>query len=288
MATNHQSYDFAAAARVDQPLRAGINVWARRAVELFKEQWADYSTSEITVAPSTVDGLRFGDAQRNWSKQCQGVAVSFGNEDTTGLLVAENRDLLVLLLEVLGGSSEGPQDRDLTLIEIDLANLLFESVASSFGNAWVGMEALSFEIAQLEEEPCRSRMFAAKDEVLISGLRVQLGEEAATLQMVLERDKTRALLGVEAPAANEMTSNQTITQQTISELEVTISAELGKTKIDMSDLVAIEPGNILLLDQAVDQPMTVLANGNPVFQAWPGRQADKQALRIESISGDPS
>ncbi len=288
MKTDYQQYDFAAAARVDQPLRAGINVWARRAAELFVEQWADFSASDILVTPSTVDGLSFGAAQKTWTKQYQGVAVSFGNEDTTGLIVADNRDLLVLLLNVLGGSSEGPENRELTLIEVDLAMLIFESMASSFGNAWVGMEALNFELAGLEEEPCRSRMFAAKDEVLISGLRVQLGDETSVLQLVLERDKTRALLGVEAPTDTEMTSGRTITQETISGLEVTISAELGKTKIDMSDLVAIEPGDILLLEQAVNEPMNVLANGSPIFQAWPGKRATRQALRIETISGDPS
>lgn len=286
--TNYQRYDFAAAARVDQPLRAGLNIWARRAAELFVEHWADFSQTEIMVSPANVDGLSFGEAQTNWSKQCQGVAVSFGDEDTTGLIVSENQDLLVLLLDVLGGASEGPENRTLTPIESDLAKLIFEAAAASFGNAWVGLEALSVEVAQLEEEPCRSRMFSANEEVLISGLRVQLGESTSILQLVLEREKTRALLGVDPPVAAEVDQGKSVSRENVFQLEVEISAELGRTKVDMSDLVAIEAGDILILDQPVDEPVAVLANGSPVFQAWPGKRINKQALRIETISGDPS
>lgn len=286
--SNHQRYDFAAAARVDQPLRAGLNIWARRSAELFVEHWADFSQSEIHVTPANVDGVSFADAQAGWSKLCQGVAVSFGNDDTTGLLVSENIDLLVLLLDVLGGATDGPDNRQLTPIEIDLANLIFEATAASFGNGWVGLEALNVEVAQLEEEPCRSRMFSADEEVLISGLRVQLGEATAVIQMVLERDKTRTLLGVEQPIATEVDRAKTIASESVFQLEVEICAELGRTKVDMADLVAVEAGDILILDQCVDMPLNVLANGCQVFQAWPGKRANQIALQIESISGDPS
>ena len=50
----------------------------------------------------------------------------------------------------------------------------------------------------------------------------------------------------------------------------------------MTELVSIAVGDIIVLDQCVEDPVVMFANNEPVFHAWPGRIDQKQALKIVS------
>lgn len=283
----YQKYDFDAAARVGQPVRAGLNSWTRKAAELFVEQWQEFSQTSMVAVPCNVDGRPFESMQQTWPKQATGVSVSFGNEKITGIILASNNELLILLLDVLGGSLDETTERALTSIERDLATLIFETLASSYGDAWSGQEALSFEVAELEDEPGRSRMFGPSDDVFSTGLRIQIGDSTGVLQLVVDALACRSMLGV-ADAGPAKANNRPISQEKVSRLNVSISAELGRAQIDMQELVQIEPGDILILDQTVQSPITVTANGDSLFHAWPGKRSNMQSVQIANVIGEAS
>ena len=53
----------------------------------------------------------------------------------------------------------------------------------------------------------------------------------------------------------------------VQDIPVTLSIELGRTRMSLKDLLALEQGAVIELERMVDEPMDVLVNGTLVATA---------------------
>ena len=61
---------------------------------------------------------------------------------------------------------------------------------------------------------------------------------------------------------------------------VTLSAELGRAVLPVSELVQLQEGDVIPLQRCVQDPVQICVNGNEKFQAAAGRSGSRRALRI--------
>ena len=278
----YQVYDFATSARVDRPLWLAFHNWMEKFAKLFVEHWPSISLTPIQATPLPIDAGEFEALQNGWKKPAYGVEVGFKDESTTGLLVIDRLELLRLLMDILGDSTGGELvDRELTSVEISLCEMIFEQSASVIGQSWPEQESLSFNVGETSDQPKRSRMFAPDKDLLTSGLIIQLAESTVNLQLLLAKEETVKLLGVDEQARMPNPNNR-ISEDKIAEICVRISAGLGSSELGMNELMSISVGDIIVLNQSVEDPVVMFANDEPVFRAWPGRIDQKQALKIQS------
>jgi flagellar motor switch protein FliM len=66
----------------------------------------------------------------------------------------------------------------------------------------------------------------------------------------------------------------------VEQLPMEIVSVLGKTTVPMMDLSRMEVGQLIVLDQRIDQPVTAYVNDSPFYTCWPGKIGKKQALEI--------
>ncbi len=64
---------------------------------------------------------------------------------------------------------------------------------------------------------------------------------------------------------------------------VQAEAHLGTAFVTMRDLVALEPGDVLVLDRRAGEPVNLLVDGKEAFLGIPATSQDKYALQIHSI-----
>ena len=69
----------------------------------------------------------------------------------------------------------------------------------------------------------------------------------------------------------------------VQEIEVELHAELGNTKINLADLLKIEEGDVILLNQRKDMPINIRVGDYNKFQAAPGKSGNFRALRITNV-----
>ncbi|MFT5302233.1 MAG: flagellar motor switch protein FliM [Mariniblastus sp.] len=278
----YQVYDFASSSRVGRPCWLAFQAWLTKSADLFVEQWSNFSATTIQVIPRSIDADEFETLQSKWTQPAYGVEVGFNDDATTGLLVTDRKQLLRLLMDILGNTSTDEiEDRALTSIEKSLCRLIFEQAASVLGQGWPDQQTLTFSLGQPDDQPNRSRKFAPNKTLLISGFQIQIGEASVDLQLLLAKDETCALMGVDLQA-QQLNPNNKISQENIADICVQITAGLGSSELAMNDLVDMSVGDIIVLDQFIEQPLTVYANEKPIFKAWPGRQDQQQVLSIES------
>ena len=225
-----QRYDFSAAARVRLPLRRKLNAWGQKATELLVEQWASISRSDITATLELVDAKPFGDISQSWDAPSSSIQVTFGQENLTGLLLAENKQLRVLILDILGGCDSETTDNILTSIEISIASLAFEMVAASYSEAWMEQQPLGFSLGEFDQYPNRSRQFGLDEVVLLSILKIEVSSFTVHFQLVLPLSATCKKIGVQPTEAASL-GNRTISKDRLAEICVELVVSLGLSLI---------------------------------------------------------
>ena len=278
--TQYQVYDFASSARVERPVWAALNNWMEKFAELFVEHWSNFSMSPIGTTLLPIDALDFESLQSTWSRPACGVEFSFQQEATTGMLVIERVELLKLLMEILGNSAEEVNDRELTPVEWSLSELIFEQATATMSESWPDHETLSFQLGEKTIQPNRSRLFPLDKMILVSGLNLQLPAQADRLQIALAKQETTNLFGLTKQPAVEPNRNQLLSPEKLAEIEVQVTAKLGSAELVVNELVSLSIGDIIVLDQSVEDPLVLFANDEPLFRGWPGRANEKQALKL--------
>jgi flagellar motor switch protein FliM len=59
---------------------------------------------------------------------------------------------------------------------------------------------------------------------------------------------------------------------------------LGRVDLKMSSVANLKSGDILKLDQKIDEPLAVEIDDKELFRCWPGRVGKQQGLEIVSVS----
>ena len=278
-----ERYDFAASERVKRPLRQQLDIWSEKASEIFIQQWQTVSESEIKVSAKTIDAHSFVDIQESWENPCSGAEIGFRQNTVRGQMIIENQQLRVLLMDILKGDDTEDGHRDLTPIESSLASLIFELIAVSFSEGWQEQEPLEFDLKEFDPAPERNRLFAADKKVLICGFEIELNSRSAVMHLLVACNEMAALFGIDPMATPERKTGQRISPNMISKINIKLDAELGFARLDMTDLVGLSAGDIIILEQSVREPVAVRVNGEVLFHAWPGKQLNQQVLKIDSM-----
>lgn len=69
----------------------------------------------------------------------------------------------------------------------------------------------------------------------------------------------------------------------VSDIQVELSVELGRTEMLIQDIIELAPGKVIELDKLAGQPLDVLVNGKLLAKAEVVMVDDRYGVRITSI-----
>lgn len=87
------------------------------------------------------------------------------------------------------------------------------------------------------------------------------------------------------PMSNEMTAGATRAVELLSDVEMGVTAELGRTRMTVRELLSLQPGSIVELDRAAGSPVDLLVNGTMVARGEVVVVDEEFAIRITEIIG---
>ena len=123
------------------------------------------------------------------------------------------------------------------------------------------------------------------------------GEHVATIALVVEHDVSP--LGAEIPRPREdarphtfqaldpaaPTARAARSMDLLHDVEMGVTAELGRTRMTVRDLLALTPGSVVELDRAAGSPVDVLVNGTLIARGEVVVIDEEFAIRISEIIG---
>ncbi|MBI3819097.1 MAG: flagellar motor switch protein FliN [Planctomycetes bacterium] len=86
-----------------------------------------------------------------------------------------------------------------------------------------------------------------------------------------------------APIASAGVAGAPIEMQSLLDIPVTLSVELGRVKLPLERVTQFAPGVVIELQRVAGEPVDVLVNGTPVARAEVVTVGDKYGIRIVEL-----
>ena len=206
-----------------------------------------------------------------------GCLLVLGAEPVRGqALIAISAGLVAYLVRVVLGappSADGP--RAATEIELHILSEIFESLARELSTAWKDVG-----IGFCWRSTGASEASAGPDPMLVFEYRMDLDGALETFRIAVPAFLARlaALQSASATAEEAPAAVRELILGAVRRANVGVEAVLAGSTLRMGDLLAMEPGHVVMLFQAAGSPVECRINGKPKFRGEWIRHGNHQAL----------
>jgi len=195
---------------------------------------------------------------------------------------------------LLGGPGWYPQKlRDLTDIERTLMQRFMARMLNSYRESWNYLLTLSLKIEALDSNPQFIPRIIPLDQIVaFVSCELKVGDMTGVMNfclpyLVLQQIGPQLSDFQWSPSvvAGRGMTDEDIAQlaRNVERAPVDVKVELGKTIVSLRDLIALQPGDLLMFDKSVDEPLAVTVNDREKFKVFPGVNRDKLAVRVSRI-----
>lgn len=190
---------------------------------------------------------------------------------------------------VMGGRGESINKvENLTEIEKTIMSSLFERAFENLQEAWASVIEISPSLAEFEVNPQFLQMVSPNETVVVISLNTTIGETSGMINMCIPQnviDPIVPKLSVHYWMQNnnkketDIDSSKQLERRLLN-ASVPIVAELGYSEITIEDFLSLEIGDVIELDNRVEDLIKVKVDNTPKFLAQPGKQAKKMAIQV--------
>jgi flagellar motor switch protein FliM len=263
-----------------------LDQWFNTAAQRSVEAWGSVLSFPAQMKPRRQEWTTAAEWLAELPPEVIGFRTTLGRADVHSLVVLPRALVLALLAGALGEQAqEPPTDRELTFVEESLSSYLVRVLmVDLLSRAWPGSGTLTVEIQQREPEVRWSRVFGLGEKVLLCTFLVMTPFGELDWCWLLPRSSwLKDLTGTARQATRPGHALDPALEATVRQLPVEISVSLGSAEVSLSQVERFQPGDLILLDQRVEQSLLALVSGEGKFRVTPGAVGPRQAVRIEAI-----
>ena len=257
---------------------------------VLSERCVHFFSSEFQVVPASITQHFAADVARQGNAE-QSFSLTFGaaQKPPCGFL-AIGADVALDWVTRLLGDSESDQDpnRPLSSLEesllSDLAGAMTEAFLDSLrpqqdlhatGQVSRGAVAVSFEPT---DPICRIVFRIGRAEA----------ETASEVTFIVGGPTLAPVLGKSVPAKANAKQEELsrLLMEHVHQMPMTICARLASIRLSFAEVLNLAPGDVLLLDKDLDEPVDLILHNETVFRGRPARRDGRYAVLITERTAD--
>jgi flagellar motor switch protein FliM len=212
--------------------------------------------------------------------------------DVPALLQLDLSVAFPLIDLLLGGEGKGTlEPRDVTEIEEQILESVVQIICRELGIAWQAL-GLEFRFDRRQQPANALRLMPPDDKMLALTFSITMPESRGTLQLAVPASVSTALLrklSVDWAYRKPQGPAESKEQVKARILNCPFPLELGLigVRVQAGELMNMQPGELLLFRQPVEQPATLLVGEHPLFQAFLMRHNQKRVARLIGLCPKP-
>jgi flagellar motor switch protein FliM len=212
----------------------------------------------------------------------------------SGMVQVDLNLVFSIIDRLLGGPGWFPnKTRDLTDIERTLIQRFAARMLNSYREAWNYLLTLSLKIEALDSNPQFIPRIIPLDQIVAYvSCELKIGDVSGVMNFCLPYPVLQSL----TPQLNDFQWSQSTvqkrgsTEEDIAQLtrnveraKVDLQVELGRTVVSLRDLVALQPGDVVLFDKPTSEPLVATVNDCRRFEVFAGANRDKVAVQVARV-----
>ena len=183
--------------------------------------------------------------------------------------------------------------RDLTDIERTLMQRFMARMLNSYRESWNYLLTLSLKIEALDSNPQFIPRIIPLDQIVAYvSCELKVGDMAGVMNFCLpylvfspSGRSSRTSSGRLSSVAGRGMTEEDIAQlaRNVERASVDVQVELGKTTVSLRDLVALQPGDVVLFEKPTSEPLIAKVNDCDKFRVFPGVNRERLAVQVAGV-----
>jgi len=287
-------YDFKRALRFSKDQIRSISRihenYARLLTTFFSAQLRTY----VNISVASVDQIPYEEFIRSIPKMT--ILNIYSVEPLEGRVLMEvNPNIAYTMLDrLLGGQGNGDKTTDsLTEIETLIMSQLFEKSVVNLQEAWASIEEIDPILDDFEVNPQFLQMVSPNETVVVVSLNTVIGDESGMINICIPHIVLEPIIPrlsvhywMQTTGKEKDPEEYEAISKHVKKVNVEAKALLGETSIKMQQLLNLKRGDIVTLDQSIDQPLRLVINNEPKMYVQPGKVKNRVAVQIiDEIKG---
>ncbi|MBL5778000.1 flagellar motor switch protein FliM [Bacillus sporothermodurans] len=242
---------------------------------------------QITVA--STDQIPFEEFVRSVPKMT--ILTSFDVPPLDGRIIMEiNPNIAYSMLDlVMGGKGTSVNKVDnLTEIEKKIMSNLFERGFEYLTEAWVNITEIEPMLVDFEVNPQFLQMVSPNETVVVISMNTVIGETSGMINLCIPHVVLEPIIPnlsvhywMQNNSLKEKEPKETEKiEKNIKQAIIPLVAELGTSEITIEDFLNLNIGDVIQLDQNINDPVIVKIEGIPKYIAQTGKRGKKMAVQI--------
>ncbi len=218
-------------------------------------------------------------------------------EQLEGQLCLEISPLIIypIIDRLLGGSNADlfiPQ-RPLTQIEQRLVQRITDRATQHLSEAWSNLTPVKFTVEEFESNPQLVQIVPPNETVVVVGFELKMGNRAGTMSLCIPYNVIEPIMGVLA-AQNWFSYTRKGGQddhlkkltRNVNSAPVEMRCFLAKTNISLSELMSLQPGDVITTEKRTTGDVFVEVEGKHKFLGQMGQFRGKRAMRVTVVTSE--
>ena len=181
---------------------------------------------------------------------------------------------------LLGGAGAAlDKEREFSEIELSIIERIFSICVNLLREPWENVIKVTPRLERIETNSQFAQIISPTETIAIITINLKIGD-------------VEGLVNVKFWFANMQEKDPKlygdVIESTISRTKVPVKTLLGESKINVSDFINLQVGDIIKIDKKVDQELDVYVGNIKKFKALPGYFEDKYAVRITDVIREES
>jgi len=188
-----------------------------------------------------------------------------------------------------GIGSDISERRTLTTIEEKIISRIVRNINREILVAWEPYMEFQIDDSTYESKPENIHL-ASVDPTIIIQLLIDLGDEQTKIQISYPYSLLKEAMNNSVLKKGKKTETEQLTEKqlesykhTLSDACVRIKPLLGSTKLTIEEILDLEEGDVIPLNQRTDHPLEVKVNNVRKMSAYPGVLRGRRAVKIFEI-----
>lgn len=243
----------------------------------------------ININVISVDQIYYSEYVLSVSNPACLFTFELANTDIKGILELSPELALSFVDRLLGGNGLGTKSsKMITPIEQKVLYVIVQKIMQDLKKAWQIIGDYDFQVERFEPDIDFAQITSQSESVLLISFELFIGEQSYLMNLcfatfafdtILSKMSSQSLSTIR-PAKYDGTTARNILMKHLTKTQMSVAVEFGKAVVSMKEIMELEKGDILMLQNRLGEELKVKIEDKETFAGTAGNVNGKRAVKI--------